>query len=173
VIEKDAIKSGDYYLNLHIVTGRKPCHPRAGDLLLSGSRQEMTASKYEAMARTEEPRSNQWKRFDLDCEMTGLVHDLSILSGAPAVISPPAALTLSLSTTGKLSHLLTRDGAVDVAGEIMDKGNEKSEVIEFVEAVGYDKGKGKKFEVLPVPTRQLISELAVEEVEVAGPEAAA
>ena len=173
MIEKDAIESGDYYLNLHIVTGRKPCHPRAGDLLLNGSRQEMTASKYEAMARTEDPKSNQWKRFDLDGELTGLVHGLSNLSGAPPVISPPAALTPSLSTTGKLSPLLTHDGAVDVAGEIMDKGNEKSEVVEFVEAVSDDKDEGKKFEVLPVRTRQLISKVAVEEAEVAGPEAAA
>lgn len=90
----EAIESGAYYLNLHIVTGRKACIPRAGDLLLNGTRQEMTALKYEAMARTEAPKSNQWKRFDLEDELTGLVHGLSNLSGAPAVIAPRSALTI-------------------------------------------------------------------------------
>lgn len=110
MIEVDAIESGDYFLNLHIVTGRKPRLPRAGDLLLNGTRQEMTASKYEAMARTEDPKSNQWKRFDLDGELTGLVHGLANLSGAPPVISPPPALnSASIASGGNLNPLLAHD----------------------------------------------------------------
>jgi len=60
--ELDEIASGKYYFNLHIVTGRKPPHPRPGDLLGNGTRQEMTASTYNAMARLNDAKSSQWKR---------------------------------------------------------------------------------------------------------------
>lgn len=42
---------GNFYLNLHIVTARKPKFPRPGDLLMDGTRQEMAQFKYEKMAR--------------------------------------------------------------------------------------------------------------------------
>ena len=44
-IEIEAIDSGLYYINLHIITGRKPLNHRLGDLLPDGTRQEMTDSK--------------------------------------------------------------------------------------------------------------------------------
>jgi hypothetical protein len=55
------LESGSYYMNLHIVTGRKPHSPRPGDLLQDGTRQDMTASKYDAMARND-AKFSQWKR---------------------------------------------------------------------------------------------------------------
>ncbi|ATZ48513.1 hypothetical protein BCIN_03g07170 [Botrytis cinerea B05.10] len=67
-VEVEEIESGNYYLTLHIVTARKPRCPRAGDLLLNGTREEMTDMKYDQMARVNElPVKNQagWKRFDL------------------------------------------------------------------------------------------------------------
>jgi hypothetical protein len=60
--ELDEIASSNYYFNLHIVTGRKPPYPRPGDLLSDGTRQEMTASTYDAMARFNDAKSSQWKR---------------------------------------------------------------------------------------------------------------
>ncbi|KAM0144045.1 hypothetical protein ACHAO1_000324 [Botrytis cinerea] len=67
-VEVEEIESGNYYLTLHIVTARKPRCPRAGDLLLNGTREEMTDMKYDQMARVNKlPVKNQagWKRFDL------------------------------------------------------------------------------------------------------------
>jgi hypothetical protein len=61
-VEVHEIESGAYYLNLHIVTGRKPQSLRAGDLLPDGSRQEMTEWKYNAMARFADSTSNKWTR---------------------------------------------------------------------------------------------------------------
>jgi hypothetical protein len=67
-VEMVELESGSYYLNLHIVTGRKPAYPRPGDLLGDGTRQDMTASKYDAMARNDAELS--WKRY---CLITDLV----------------------------------------------------------------------------------------------------
>ncbi|THV55180.1 hypothetical protein BGAL_0012g00180 [Botrytis galanthina] len=67
-VEIEEIKSGNHYLTLHIVTARKPRCSRAGDLLMNGTREEMTDMKYDQMARVNElPVKNQagWKRFDL------------------------------------------------------------------------------------------------------------
>jgi len=78
-LEIEKIESGDYYLNLHIVTGRKPQNPRAGDLLLDGSRQEMTQSTYDAMARFSTLKGNQWTRYqrmDLETQMSTLIDNL-------------------------------------------------------------------------------------------------
>lgn len=105
----------------------------------------MTASKYEAMARTEDPKSNQWKRFDLDGELTGLVHGLANLSGAPSVISPPPALTPAHTNTGNLSPLLTHDGADQPNphdGAVDDdKKSEAIRVVEVIEVVREDESK--------------------------------
>lgn len=94
-IEADAIESGFYYFNLHIVTGRKPKYPRPGDLLLDGTRQEMTTSKYDAMAKLNDAKSNQWKRFDLDGKLTSMMKTLGAIHGSdstPALRSPSKAL---------------------------------------------------------------------------------
>lgn len=94
-IEADAIESGFYYFNLHIVTGRKPKYPRPGDLLLDGTRQEMTTSKYDAMAKLNDAKSNQWKRFDLDGKLTSMMKTLGAIHGSestPASSSPSKAL---------------------------------------------------------------------------------
>ncbi|CAG8962129.1 hypothetical protein HYFRA_00005173, partial [Hymenoscyphus fraxineus] len=60
-VEMDEFESGAYYLNLHIVTGRKPQLPRTGDLLKDGERVEMTPSTYDAMARMNDTKSPTWK----------------------------------------------------------------------------------------------------------------
>lgn len=87
----------------------------------------MTASKYEAMARTNDSKTNQWKRLDLDAELTGLVQGLSVLSGAPPVITSPSALS---PQQGKISPY---DGAAEKGKE-----NKKSEVVEHVEEVAQE-----------------------------------
>lgn len=86
-IEEDAIASGFYYFNLHIVTGRKPKYPRPGDLLLDGTRQEMTTSKYDAMAKLNNAKSNQWKRFDLDGKLTSMMKTLGAIHGSESTLA--------------------------------------------------------------------------------------
>lgn len=63
------------------MTGRKPKYPRPGDLLVDGTRQEMTSSKYDAMARLNDAKSNQWKRFDLDGKLKCMMKSLSAMTG--------------------------------------------------------------------------------------------
>ena len=174
----EAIESGDYYLNLHIATGRKAYIPRAGDLLLNGTRQEMTALKYEAMARTEAPKPNHWKRFDLEVGLNGLVHRLSNLSGAPAVIPTPFALATAKSApitpplaakgtflppksaktspaalascTGRMSSLFAFDRGEEVSGNLFDKSDvaSKMEELKLVESGMGMMGKGEKVETV-------------------------
>ncbi len=67
-VEIAELENGSYFLNVHIVTGRKPALPRPGDLLKDGTRQYMTASKYDAMARNDAKLS--WKRY---CQNTDSV----------------------------------------------------------------------------------------------------
>jgi hypothetical protein len=55
-----AMMSGEYYLNLHIVTGRKPLQARAGDLLPDGTRQPMVDP---SLAPLPVAKSTQWERF--------------------------------------------------------------------------------------------------------------
>ncbi|ESZ99332.1 hypothetical protein SBOR_0294 [Sclerotinia borealis F-4128] len=65
-VEFEEIESGNYYLTLHIVTARKPRYSRAGDLLIGGTREEMTDVKYDQMARGNELKNQAgWKRFEL------------------------------------------------------------------------------------------------------------
>jgi len=68
-VEVEELKSGIYHINLHIVTGRKPATPRAGDLLADGSRQEMTDMKYEAMQRRVTSVANQWTRMENEASL--------------------------------------------------------------------------------------------------------
>lgn len=101
-VEQHALSSGFYYFNLHIVTGRKPKYPRPGDLLLDGTRQEMTSSKYDAMAKLNDAKSNQWKRFDLDGKLTSMMKALGAGevvghgsdAGTPASQSPQKSLSV-------------------------------------------------------------------------------
>jgi hypothetical protein len=69
-VEMAELKSGSYYLNLHIVTGRKPVYPWPGNLLGDGTHQDMTASKYDAMARNDAKLS--WKRYCLIADLVFL-----------------------------------------------------------------------------------------------------
>ncbi|CZT46469.1 uncharacterized protein RSE6_06897 [Rhynchosporium secalis] len=89
-VEISEMDTGAYFMNLHIVTGRKPYDPRPGDLLRDGTRQEMTASKYDAMARHHDSRASQWKRFDLQEKLTTMMKSLTSLT-APTTLtgSPP------------------------------------------------------------------------------------
>ncbi|QSZ36041.1 hypothetical protein DSL72_007165 [Monilinia vaccinii-corymbosi] len=65
-VEIEEIESGNYFLTLHIVTARKPRCPRAGDLLIDGTREEMTDVKYDQMARSNELKNQAgWKRYEL------------------------------------------------------------------------------------------------------------
>jgi len=80
-VEMVELESGSYYLNLHIMTGRKPAYPRPGDLLGDGTRQDMTASKYDAMARNDAELS--WKRFDIEGKLSSMMKNLTTLPGAP------------------------------------------------------------------------------------------
>ncbi len=81
-METAALESGEFFLGLHIVTGRKPKYPRPGDLLLDGTRMEMTHSKYDAMAKLNDAKSNQWKRFDLDGKLTSMMKTLGAIHGS-------------------------------------------------------------------------------------------
>lgn len=63
-VEFEEIESGNYFLTLHIVTARKPRSPRAGDLLIDGTREDMTDIKYDQMARGKELKNQAgWKRL--------------------------------------------------------------------------------------------------------------
>ncbi|KAH8794806.1 hypothetical protein BGZ57DRAFT_848051 [Hyaloscypha finlandica] len=75
------LEIGSYYPNLHIVTGRKPAYPRPGDLLGDATRQDMTAFKYDAMARNDAKLS--WTRFDLEGKLSSIMKKLAALPGAP------------------------------------------------------------------------------------------
>jgi hypothetical protein len=79
----DEISRGNFFINMHIVTGRKPKYPRPGDKLVDGTRQEMTASKYDVMKKLNEAKSNQWRRFNLDAKLTTMMQRLRILQGGP------------------------------------------------------------------------------------------
>jgi hypothetical protein len=61
-LELEAIDSGLYYVNLHIITARKPQNHRLGDLLSDGTRQEMTDQKYDAMIRFDGGKTSKWTR---------------------------------------------------------------------------------------------------------------
>ncbi|KAH7321941.1 hypothetical protein BKA65DRAFT_568848 [Rhexocercosporidium sp. MPI-PUGE-AT-0058] len=104
-VEISEIESGAYFMNLHIVTGRKPYDPRPGDLLRDGSRQEMTASKYDAMARHHDSKTSQWKRFDLQGKLTTMMQSLSSLT-APNNLN---------RTGGDADHFALRSRRVDVS----------------------------------------------------------
>ena len=54
---------------------------------MDGTRQEMTKSKYDAMARMNNAKSNQWKRFNLDGKLTNLLETLSTLHGGLEQVS--------------------------------------------------------------------------------------
>jgi hypothetical protein len=83
-IDFDKISKGNYFINMHIVTARKPKYPRPGDKLMDGTRQEMTAQKYDAMKKLNDGKSShQWRRFNLDGKLATMMQKLRILQGGP------------------------------------------------------------------------------------------
>ncbi|PQE12091.1 hypothetical protein CJF31_00000257 [Rutstroemia sp. NJR-2017a BVV2] len=63
-VELDAVKSGNYYLTVHIVTARKPPFPRVGDQLTNSSREEMSDENRDCMSRDEAlKKAAAWKRL--------------------------------------------------------------------------------------------------------------
>lgn len=69
---------------MHILTARKPKYPRPGDKLSDGTRQEMTAQKYDAMKKLHDGKSNHpWRRFNLDSKLATMMQRLRILQGGP------------------------------------------------------------------------------------------
>ncbi|PQE22215.1 hypothetical protein CJF32_00004578 [Rutstroemia sp. NJR-2017a WRK4] len=69
-VELDAVKSGHYYLTVHVVTARKPPFPRAGDQLRNGSREESSDEKCDCISRGEAlKKAAAWKRLiDTNCD---------------------------------------------------------------------------------------------------------
>ena len=61
-LEEDALMSGNYFLNLHIVTGRKPLRPRPGDMLLDGTLQGFE-NPYADMSHYPVTRATHWERY--------------------------------------------------------------------------------------------------------------
>lgn len=73
------ISHGNYYINLHVLTARKPKLPKAGDMLMDGMRQEITDMTYDTMVRMNDSTTNLWKRFDLDPRLTTMMESLTTL----------------------------------------------------------------------------------------------
>ena len=82
-----------------VITGRKPKPLRAGHLLLDGSRQEMTESKYEAMARASENKHNQWRRLDSETNLVNVMGNMSDQTDVMKVEHARLARTLGLLTS--------------------------------------------------------------------------
>ncbi|KUJ19771.1 uncharacterized protein LY89DRAFT_731026 [Mollisia scopiformis] len=85
-VEVADLEHGKYHLNVHIITGRKPMDLRPGDLMANGERREMTSSTYDAMAKFDAIKSSQWKRFDLEGNLAGIMQNLTTLTGAPEAL---------------------------------------------------------------------------------------
>ncbi|RDW89466.1 hypothetical protein BP6252_01498 [Coleophoma cylindrospora] len=104
-IEIDLLPSTGFFLNFHIISGRKPTEGRMGDICEDGSREFMTEAKYDSMARFEaEAKSSQWKRaaryrFQLDNRLSGMLGDLSTLCGGPDHVGTHP------SSTGETSNI--------------------------------------------------------------------
>lgn len=92
-IELNDLSLGYFYLNLHVVTARKPKFPRPGDLLMNGTRQEMVVFKHEKIGARETAGSNNrafssnmekkkdWNKFDME---------LCLSNTLTSVVFPPA-----------------------------------------------------------------------------------
>lgn len=70
------ISFGNFYINMHIVSGRKPRDPRPGDMLRDGTRQGMTASTYDTMKRLDDLK-NEWMRASLDVNLATMMTNIS------------------------------------------------------------------------------------------------
>jgi hypothetical protein len=70
-VKAEDLAPGKYFLNRHVVTGRKLGMPRTGDLLADGTRQEMTSTRCAVLARLDYAQSNPWKRFFCRSYMAG------------------------------------------------------------------------------------------------------
>jgi hypothetical protein len=129
-VEMDALASGKYFLNLHIVTARKPKYPRPGDLLLDGSRQEMTSSKYDVMAKLNGAKSNQWRRFDLDGQLTKMMKSLGAIHGSENTtpLGSPPRPSVEANIAADIAALNARISGKDLPSDgmgIADKNTPK------------------------------------------------
>lgn len=103
--ELDNLLSGGFYINLHLITGRKPDGQRMGDREEDGTRAFMTEAKYDWMARSlVDTKSTKWKRsetyrIDLDIKLEGLLGNFSPLHGGLEYLGPPLKPT---GTTPKI-----------------------------------------------------------------------
>lgn len=88
-INLNEISLGNYYVNLHVLTARKPELPRDGDMLMDGTRQEMRSMKDDTTVRRSDARTNRWRRFELDARLTTMMETLTTLKVRPSCSSSP------------------------------------------------------------------------------------
>ncbi|KAI9732260.1 MAG: hypothetical protein M1818_007579 [Claussenomyces sp. TS43310] len=93
-VSLDEISSGEFFINIYNLTARKPKNARTGDLMMDGTRKEMTSTKYDAMARMNDAKSNQWQRFDLDSKLRAILDDSDWRTGL-SYAAPPLPLPRS------------------------------------------------------------------------------
>jgi hypothetical protein len=67
------ISFGNFYINMHVVSGRKPRDPRPGDVLRDGTRQSMTAFTFEISKSADTLKSPQWTRAVLDAKLVAMM----------------------------------------------------------------------------------------------------
>lgn len=110
-VDPHDLTSGEYFLNLHICSGRKPLEVRQGDLLSDGTRKEMSTARYNAMARTNHAASNQWKRFSLDDSLGTMMKNITNLQGGTQwkPISSASSVASSISSSVESRPVSTPD----------------------------------------------------------------
>jgi hypothetical protein len=88
-LDDEALTSGNYYLNLHIVTGRKPVAPRPGDMLPNGTRQGFEDPHTDA-SRPLVMRATHWERHAKYTSLQYMALILPLLTSCPGLISAEA-----------------------------------------------------------------------------------
>jgi hypothetical protein len=69
----DEISFGNFYINMHVVSGRKPRDPRPGDMLRDGTRQGMATVPFEILKKADTLKYNQWVRTVLDTRLVTMM----------------------------------------------------------------------------------------------------
>jgi hypothetical protein len=69
----DEISFGNFYINMHVVSGRKPKDPRPGDMLRDGTRQGVTTVPFEILKKADALKYNQWMRAILDTRLATMM----------------------------------------------------------------------------------------------------
>ncbi len=64
---------GKFYINMHIVSGRKPRDPRPGDMLKDGTRQGMSTNTFDRLKRADTSKGDQWNRAVLDARLVTMM----------------------------------------------------------------------------------------------------